>query len=246
VSDYHKKKDGDFAGSASAYRPRRGIRRKGSSMSCFVNGLRIAVVAGGSVVLAGCGISQITSGIGSGVFGSDDDEPVESAWQTEISEESMLEAARSDTSGRVEVSGAASGCPRFKVWPADRHITVYEPGRTGERLAMKYRGSITKTARECQIDGRRVRIKYGVSGRVLMGPKGTDGQINLPANLYLTKADGTKIETQPMQIGVELRRENPVDYFSVVRTMNFEAAPGTSPSSYKLFIAFDRNTPGAS
>lgn len=198
-------------------------------------------------MLAGCGISQITSGLGSGVFGSDDDEkPVESAWQTEISEQSMLDAARSDTSGRVEVSGPASGCPRFKVWPADRHITVYEPGRTGERLAMKYRGSITKTARECQIDGSRVQIKYGVAGRVLMGPKGEDGAIELPANLYLTTADGTKIQTEPMTVGVELHRQNPVDYFSVVRTISFEAEPGTSPSSYKLFIAFDRNTPGAS
>jgi len=196
-------------------------------------------------VLAGCGVSQITSGIGSGVFGSDEEEAVESEWQTEITEEAMLAAARSDTSGRVEVSGPASGCPRFKVWPADRHITVYQPGRTGERLAMKYRGSITKTARECQIEGNQVRIKYGVAGRVLMGPKGEDGQISLPANLYLTRADGTKIRTEPMAVGVELHRENPVDYFSVVRTISFEAEPGTSPSSYKLFIAFDRDTPGA-
>lgn len=212
----------------------------------FTHSLQVLLLAAGTLALAGCGISQITSGLGSGVFGSDDDEAVEAAWQTEITEESMLEAARSDTSGRVEVSGAASGCPRFKVWPADRHITVYEPGRAGERLAMKYRGSITKTARECQIDGRRVRIKYGVSGRVLMGPKGSDGQINLPANLYVTRADGTKIETEPLSVAVELHRENPVDYFSVVRAISFEAEPGTSPSSYKLFIAFDRNTPGAS
>ncbi len=246
MSAHQKKNNGGFAINANPHKLLRGNCRKRCSMAYVLNILRIAVVVCGSLVLAGCGISQITSGLGSGVFGSDDDEPSETAWQTEISEESMLEAARSDTSGRVEVSGAGSGCPRFKVWPADRHITVYEPGRTGERLAMKYRGSITKTARECQIDGRQVRIKYGVSGRVLMGPKGTDGQITLPANLYLTKADGSKIETQPLQIDVELRRENPVDYFSVVRTMNFEAAPGTSPSSYKLFIAFDRNTPGAS
>jgi len=243
VSDYQNNNNGIIAPRMSGDAPGCGPRRV---ITALAQAIRVMFVAAGALALAGCGVSQLTSGLGSGVFGSDDEEPVETAWQTEITEEGMLEAARSDTSGRVEVSGPASGCPRFKVWPADRHITVYEPGRTGERLAMKYRGSITKTARECQIDGRRVRIKYGVSGRVLMGPKGTDGAINLPANLYVTRADGTKIETEPLSVAVELRRENPVDYFSVVRAISFEAEPGTSPSSYKLFIAFDRNTPGAS
>ncbi len=211
-----------------------------------LSALRVAIAAAGALALAGCGISQITSGLGSGVFGSSEDKPEQSEWQTAITEEGMLDAARSDTSGRVEVSGPASGCPRFQVWPADRHITVYEPGRVGERLAMRYRGSITKTARECQIDGRQVRIKYGVAGRVLMGPRGEDGTVQLPVNLYVTKADGTKISTGEMTIGAELRRENPVDYFSLVRTISFEAEPGTSPSSYQLFIAFDRKAPGAS
>jgi len=201
--------------------------------------------AAAALALGGCGISQITSGLGSGVFGSDEETDPDQ-WQATITEEGMLEAARSDTSGRIETSGPASGCPEFKVWSADRHITVYQPGRTGERLAMKYRGSITKTARECQIDGGRVRIKYGFAGRVLMGPRGEDGGISLPVNLHLTKSDGSKIRTETMDVSVDLKRKNPVDYFSVVRTISFEAEPGTSPSSYKLFIAFDRSGASAS
>jgi hypothetical protein len=158
----------------------------------------------------------------------------------------MLEAARADTSGRIDASGPASGCPRFKIWPADRHVTVYEPGRVGERLAMRHRGSITKVARQCQINGPQVSVKYGFAGRVLMGPRGTDGMVELPVNLYLTREDGSKIRTERIAVEVELRRENPVDYFSVVRTISFEAEPGTAPSSYKLFVAFDREMPGAS
>lgn len=208
--------------------------------------LRLAAVVAGALVLSGCGISQITSGLGGGVFSSSEEEPQESDWAATITEEGMLEAARSDTSGRIDASGPASGCPRFKIWPADRHITVYEPGRVGERLAMRHRGSITKVARECQINGRQVSIKYGFAGRVLMGPRGEEGLINLPVNLHLTRADGSKIRTERRMVEVQLRQENPVGYFSVVQTISFEAEPGTSPSSYQLFVAFDREIPGAS
>lgn len=217
------------------------LRRTGVAGRSF--GLMLAMA--GVLAVGGCGVSQITSGLGSGVFGSDA-EPEQADWETTITEESMLEAARSDTSGRVDASASASGCPPFKTWPADRHITVYEAGRVGERLAMRYRGSITKTARECDVNGSQVSIKYGFAGRVLMGPRGEDGSVNLPVNLYLARADGTKMRTQGMNVSVELRRENPVDYFSVVRTISFEAEPGTAPSSYQLFIAFDRDTANAS
>jgi len=219
--------------------------RPSKLLPASLGNLRVLVVIAGALALSGCGVSQITSGLGSGVFGSDE-EKEETAWQATITEEGMLEAARSDTSGRIDASAPASGCPRFKIWPADRHITVYEPGRVGERLAMRHRGSITKTARECQINGPQVSVKYGFAGRVLMGPRGENGEITLPVNLHLTRADGTKIRTTNMDVRVELHRENPVDYFSVVRTITFEAEPGTSPSSYRLFIAFDRDTPGAS
>jgi hypothetical protein len=207
--------------------------------------LRLAAVLAGTLVLSACGISQITSGLGGGVFGSSEDEPQAADWSATITEEGMLEAARSDTSGRIDASGPASGCPRFKIWPADRHITVYEPGRVGERLAMRHRGSITKVARECEINGQQVSVKYGFAGRVLMGPRGQDGVVDLPVNLYLTLADGSRIRSERVTVEVELRRENPVDYFSVVRTISFEAEPGTAPSSYKLFVAFDREIPGA-
>jgi hypothetical protein len=225
----------------------RGVRpMKAKESAAGRHALRLAVIVAGTLFLGGCGISQITSGLGSGVFGSSEEEPEEAGWTATITEEGMLEAARDDSSGRIDASGPASGCPRFKIWPADRHITIYEPGRVGERLAMRHRGSITKVARECQIEGQQVSIKYGFSGRVLMGPRGEDGAVELPVNLYLTRADGTKIRTERAVVNVELRRETPVDYFSVVRTISFEAEPGTAPSSYKLFVAFDREIPGAS
>ena len=61
-------------------------------------------------------------------------------------------------------------------------MTIYEPGRVGDGLAVMHRGEISKTARECQIEPGRITVKYGFSGRVLLGPKGKSGRVTLAAD----------------------------------------------------------------
>ena len=63
----------------------------------------------------------------------------------------------------------AHGCPKVVMWPRDNNLTIYETGRAGDGLAIIHRGEITKTARECQIEPGRVTVRYGFSGRVLLG-----------------------------------------------------------------------------
>ncbi len=55
-----------------------------------------------------------------------------------------------------------------------RHL--YEAGHTNDAQAIIHRGEITKLARECQFYGDRVVVKYGVAGRVLLGPRGSPGR----------------------------------------------------------------------
>jgi hypothetical protein len=38
---------------------------------------------------------------------------------------------------------------------------------------------------------------------------------------------------------------NPAGYFSMVREIAFPITVGTRPEDYKVFVAFDRNIPGA-
>ena len=72
-------------------------------------------------------------------------------------------------------------------------MTIYEPGKVGDGLAVMHRGEITKTARECQIEPGRITVKYGFSGRVLLGPKGKSGRVTLPLNVFVTDAKREKI-----------------------------------------------------
>src|SRR5215831_6462507 len=128
-----------------------------------------------AIALAGGSMSSLTSGIGGGWFGGGEKAKTEVA---SVSEDQLLAAAKTDggTTGSLGLD-VAHGCPRFQVWSREGYVTIYEPGKVGDGLAVMHRGEITKTARECQIEPGRITVKYGFSGRVLLGPKGRTGRV---------------------------------------------------------------------
>jgi hypothetical protein len=196
-------------------------------------------------LLPGCGMSSLTSGLGSGILGGS---PSSSTAKVDsVTEEQLLSAAKADegVTGSTSAGEIAHGCPRFIIWPRDNHVTIYEQGRVGDGLAVVHRGEITKTARECQIEPGRVVVKYGFSGRVLLGPRGQTGTVSLPVTVYVTDAKREKIATDTLQIDVAVAVEKPIGYFSAVRTVTFPIAEGSRPGEYEVFVGFDRKVENA-
>jgi hypothetical protein len=205
--------------------------------------LRLAVV--GAVFctcLTGCGLSSVTSGLGSSIFGGSSP----GAQGESVSEEQLLAAAKAGGDGSAIVAGDVTpGCPRFTVWPRDNHLTIYEQGRVGDGLAIVHRGELTKTARECIVENGRVTVKYGFSGRVLLGPRGRTGPLTLPIAVFVTDAKRERIATDRLKVDATLAVENPIGYFSAVRTVTFAVPEGARPGEYEVFVGFERNTPNA-
>jgi hypothetical protein len=192
-------------------------------------------------VLGGCGMSSLTSGIGGGWFGSD-----KSAGSASVDQDQLLAAAKTDNGSLDSISGdVVHGCPRFQVWSRDGYVTVYEKGRVGDGLAVIHRGEITKTARECNVQPGRVTVKYGFSGRVLLGQKGRTGRVTLPINIFVTDAKRQKVVSDTARVNVDIAVDNPIGYFSVVREVTFQIPEGSRPGEYEVYVGFDRNIPGA-
>ena len=123
-------------------------------------------------------------------------------------------------------------------------MTIYEPGRVGDGLAVMHRGEITKTARECQIEPGRVTVRYGFSGRVLLGPRGQAAATStLPVNVFVTDAKREKIATDKVNVDVAVALDKPIGYFSTVRTVTFDIPEGARPGEFEVFVGFDRNAP---
>ena len=113
------------------------------------------------------------------------------------------------------------------------------------RHYVMHRGEISKTARECQIEGNRITVKYGFSGRVLLGPKGRTGIVTLPLNVFVSDAKREKVVNDNVQVRVDVAVDKPIGYFSVVRSVSFVVPEGSRPAEFELYVGFDRNTPGA-
>jgi hypothetical protein len=203
-------------------------------------GVAAALFAAASV--SGCGMGSVTSGLGTSILGGGS-----SSEPTGVSEQDLIAAAKAGGDGAPGFSGGDSqpGCPRFVPWPRDSYLTIYEPGRVGDGLAIMHRGEITKTARECQMNGSQVTVKYGFSGRILLGPRGHSGPISLPINVFVQDSGRQKITEDKLRVDATVAVENPIGYFSAVRTVTFNVPEGARPGEFEVFVGFDRNTPNA-
>jgi hypothetical protein len=217
---------------------------KQSAKSAARMGGRICLCGMLTLLAGGCGISSITSGLGSSIFGGSSSEQESTPG---VSEEQLLSAAKNSGGGPVSpiVGEIAHGCPRMSVSPRASHLTIYEDGRAGDGLAIMHRGEITKTARECHIAPGQVTVKYGFSGRVLLGPRGKAGNVTLPINVTVTDSKRAKIASDSTSVGVAVAVDNPIGYFSTVRTVTFPIPEGSRPGEFELFVGFDQDAKGA-
>jgi len=188
-------------------------------------------------------MSSFTSGIGGGLFGGSG--KAADASGGSVDEDRLLAAAKTETGSVSGFGDVAFGCPRFQVWSRDGYVTIYEAGRVGDGLAVMHRGEITKVARECNVEPGRVTVKYGFSGRILLGQKGRTGRVTLPVNVFVTDAKRAKILTDTSRVSVDVAVDNPIGYFSVVRQVTFQIPEGSRPGEYEVYVAFDRSMPGA-
>ena len=203
--------------------------------------MAIIMIAG--LALGGCGMGSLTSGIGGGMFGG---QSKQSGSNSPVNAESLLAAAKADGPAAGAAAGdIAGGCPRFSIWGRDGQVTVYEPGRVGDGLGVVHRLEIVKTARECRQDGNRVTIKYGFSGKILLGPRGKTGNVQLPLNIFVTDARRERIATDRVVIDVPVALDNPIGYFQSIKEVTFAIPEGSRAGEFEVFVGFERNIPNS-
>jgi len=192
------------------------------------------------LLLSACAVSSISNPFKSS------DEALQPLPPLPSSQNGMLDRAKADSPTMASATaGDSLHCPQVVAWPHDRLLTIYAGGQVGNTQAIVHRGEITKLARECQIYGDRVTVKYGLAGRVLLGPKGAPGQVTLPVSIKVSDADRKVLANDKASVSTIIPTENPVGYFSVVTEITFPITMGMRPEDYKVFVAFERTQAGA-
>jgi hypothetical protein len=115
----------------------------------------------------------------------------------------------------------------------------------GAGSTLRYQATISRLARECQVRGPTMTVKVGVQGRVIIGPAGGPGQIEIPLRYALVqegpepKTILTKLYRFPVTIG---DGQNSAPFLHIEEDFAFPVPPGGQLESYVVYVGFD---PGA-
>src|SRR5947207_2354550 len=78
-------------------------------------------------------------------------------------------------------------CPGVTVRQGASTLSITQPGAEAGPMTTRYQVSIAQTARECAPLGGVMTMKVGVEGRVLLGPAGGPGQIDVPLRMAVVQ-----------------------------------------------------------
>ncbi|MBJ3778851.1 hypothetical protein [Acuticoccus mangrovi] len=89
----------------------------------------------------------------------------------------------------VSIDASPAVCPRVRIQPQTEVLRRGDESDTdGSKL--RWQASITRTARECANgEGGGIVTRIGVSGRVVLGPRGEAGTVELPLRMAVREGD---------------------------------------------------------
>src|SRR5260221_10133632 len=134
-------------------------------------------------------------------------------------------------------------CPSVTVRSGASTLTSAENPNEATATNLRYQVGISTTARECRMSAPgTVSVKVGVQGRVILGPQGSPGAINVPIR-YAVVYDGVPqrtITTRLERIAVTVPPEDTNVLFShVVEGIEFPMPRAAEIDSYVVYIGFD-------
>ena len=113
-------------------------------------------------------------------------------------------------------------------------------------LSLRYQATIVDTARECTLNGADLVIKVGVEGRVIVGPKGGAGSMNVPLRIALVKDLQTPVWTKLYTIPITIPAGSPnVTFTHVEENIVLQSPKAEDVQRYRIFVGFDDKAPPA-
>jgi hypothetical protein len=125
-------------------------------------------------------------------------------------------------------------------------FTQSNPGTDNATMGVRYQGSFIRTARECDVHGDEVTIKVGVQGRIVLGPAGGAGLVNVPLRYALVregiepKTLWTKLFTIPVTIA---DGQLNVPFVHVEEEMTVPIPSPSELAAYVIYVGFDPQEP---
>ncbi|MBD8065494.1 hypothetical protein IC608_08405 [Devosia sp. PTR5] len=183
--------------------------------------LKLTASAGLAALLAGCSIGGMFGG-GSGSNPSLQNAPAAPA-----------AVAQAQTNALPAI---ATECPPIRVRLGGEAMFYYGNGRTGDPKALQYQGVIDESTRNCVVSDGLITVNMGVSGRVLLGPAGSQKSVNAPIR-FAVERDGQAVFSEKYTIPVAITPENNSGEF--VKVVENVAIPYLGGEKITIWVGFD-------
>ncbi len=134
-------------------------------------------------------------------------------------------------------------CPSVAIREGTATYAVGAQGKPATGSDLRFQGTLVSYARDCTRVGGQVNARIGVEGRVIVGPAGAPGAVDLPIRIALVqegvqpKTIVTKLYNTPVDLG---DRAN-VSFSFVAEDVSYPIpAPGVA-DAYVFYVGFDPN-----
>jgi hypothetical protein len=149
--------------------------------------------------------------------------------------QSQTQTAAADA-GSTEVE-----CPVVEIRSGTSTLSISAPGAEGA-TALRYQATLGRTARECTSKAGTLNMKVGVQGRIILGPGGGPGQLDLPLRYAVVKEgpEPKTIISKLNRIAVTIPPEQGnVPFTHVEEALSVPMPPQTELDAYVIYIGFD-------
>ena len=132
-------------------------------------------------------------------------------------------------------------CPSAVIRDGTQTLRIYETGGEGDPDFVRYQGSITKVARECVYAGDEIlTVKFGVQGRVVIGPRGQAGTYSVPVRAVFVARGSEPIWGQLYQVTVTVPEGGSSGTFQLIeQTAAYTIPPGADLANHAVYVGFD-------
>jgi hypothetical protein len=133
-------------------------------------------------------------------------------------------------------------CPTIDVRQGASTLPVYGSGEAAA-TNLRYQATIAQMARECAFGDATLTIKVGVQGRILLGPAGGPGQLDVPLRMALVH-EGPEPRTlwtklQKIRVNVPPGQTN-VTFTHVEEGISVPKPRGADIDNYIIYVGFDQ------
>lgn len=195
------------------------------------------------LLIAGCGTDRIlggsnTTGASAAASSSPSLKERLSNFFSNRSAESQAQA-----SSQVVVLPPDFDCPTVDIRTGTSTYAVSAPGVDPSAMSLRYQATIGQTARDCRLAGNTLTMKVGLEGRVILGPAGGPGQMDVPLRIAVVREG-----PEPKTILTRLRwftvtippGELNVLFTQIEDDLSFPMPRGPEIDAYVVYIGFDR------